>query len=103
MSRIKYDGIIEAVHYSNNGQVEWVRAYERRGSTFSDLRLIPRQELLERLKAGQVYYIGRRVLYRASTFVLGSMVSWVENGEDKILTTGRSPVENDSLADTPVI
>jgi hypothetical protein len=41
----KFDGVIEAVRYKN-GQVEVVRAFERRGAAFSDRILIPRRELL---------------------------------------------------------
>ena len=47
----KFDGIIEAVRYKN-GQIVTVRAYERRGATFSDRLLIERKDLLERLKTG---------------------------------------------------
>ena len=32
MANKKYDGVIEAVHYAPDGQVEWVRAYLRRGA-----------------------------------------------------------------------
>ena len=47
----KHDGIIEAVRYKN-GQIVMVRAYERRGSSYSDRVLIDRKDLLERIKNG---------------------------------------------------
>ena len=68
MAKQKFDGIIEAVHYAKDGQVVWVRAYERRGSTFSDHILISRQELVNRLKAGKLYLTGQRKEFLASTF-----------------------------------
>jgi len=47
----KVDGVIEAVRYKN-GQIVIVRAYERRGATFSDHVLLERKTLLERLQKG---------------------------------------------------
>ena len=52
MAKVKYDGVIEAVHYAADGQVEWVRAYLRRGPAFSDRIMLDRQTLIEDLKAG---------------------------------------------------
>src|ERR1051325_4394225 len=63
----KFDGVIEAVRYKN-GQIAVVRAFERRGTTFSDRVLIPRDELLERLKKGRKFVIGKRKEFLASTF-----------------------------------
>ena len=51
MADKKFDGVIEAVHYSRGGQIDFVRAYERRGVTFSDRVLLNRKTLLERLSA----------------------------------------------------
>ena len=48
----KFDGVIEAVRYKS-GKIEVVRAYERRGATFSDHVLLDRKELLERLRGGK--------------------------------------------------
>ncbi len=63
----KLDGVIEAVRYKN-GQIEVVRAFERRGATFSDRIMVTRKELLERLKNGQKFVIGKRREFLASTF-----------------------------------
>ncbi len=103
MSRKKYDGVIEAVHYSPNGQVDWVRAYERRGSTFSDWLIIPRSQLVERLKAGKTFIIGRRVPYLASTFETGKPLHLADHGDTPLLTTDNLPVEKDTLAGAPII
>ena len=48
----KFDGVIEAVRYKD-GQIDVVRAFERRGAAFSDRIMIDRKELLERLKEGK--------------------------------------------------
>ena len=47
----KFDGVIEAVRYKN-GQIEVVRAFERRGATFTDRIMLKRDEFLKRLKKG---------------------------------------------------
>ena len=63
----KFDGVIEAVRYKN-GQIVVVRAFERRGAAFSDRVLVDRKELLERLKKGQKFVIGKRRELMAGTF-----------------------------------
>ncbi len=68
----KFDGVIEAVRYASDGKILMVRAYERRGPTFSDQVLIERPALLERLKNGKTYVIGRRTEFLGSTFETGA-------------------------------
>lgn len=63
-----YDGIIEAVRFARNGQIDMVRAYERRGDTFSDRVLLDRKTLIERLKTKKRFVIGQRMKFLASTF-----------------------------------
>ncbi len=103
MSRKKFDGVIEAVHYDPAGQVEWARVYERRGSAFSDLLIISRAQLMERLKGGKKYMIGQRIPYMAGTFKTGKKLNLVAQGQKQYLTTESQPVEKDTLAETPVI
>ena len=55
MARTTFDGVIEAVRYKPDGQVDWVRAYLRRGPTFSDRIMINRATLIENLKSGKRY------------------------------------------------
>ena len=96
----KVDGVIEAVHYKN-GQVATVRAYERRGATFSDCVLIERKELLERVKKGARFVVGQRKDLFASTFQLGRAVLLAkQDGHEWIAT--RSDATRDELEDTPV-
>jgi len=47
------DGVVEAVHYSQDGQVAYVRAYQRRGPTFSDVVLIQRDDLVKLINPGR--------------------------------------------------
>lgn len=68
MAKPKFDGLIEAVRYSPDGKIELVRAYERRGATFSDHILIDRANLVTRLKGGEIFVTGSRKEFLGSTF-----------------------------------
>lgn len=83
----KFDGVVEAVRYKKTGRIEWVRAYERRGPTWSDHFMIERPELLKRLQAGQRFYTGERVLYNASEFNLGEKIIVDDDGKGEVIIT----------------
>jgi len=100
---MKFDGVIEAVHYHPDGQVAWVRIYERRGPTFSDLVLLDRNTLVDRLKAGKKFTGGRRLLLRASTFEFYQPVLLVHPEGKELLVAGESRVEHDSLVGIPIL
>ena len=97
----KFDGVIEAVRYKN-GQIAVVRAFERRGSSFSDRVLIDRKDLLERLKKGQKYVVGKRRELLASTFEVQEKPLQVleQNGREIIST--RPDADHDELEQAPV-
>ena len=96
----KFDGIIEAVHYKN-GQIVTVRAYERRGASFSDRVLIERKDLLERIKSGKKFLTGARKEYLAGTFEEGKPVQLVNlDGKEYIAT--REGADHDELEQVPV-
>jgi len=96
----KFDGIIEAAHYKN-GQIVTVRAYERRGASFSDRILIGRKELLERIKSGKQFLTGVRKEYMAGTFEEGKPVKMIRHdGKDFIST--RDEADHDELEQVPV-
>jgi hypothetical protein len=103
MSRIKYDGVIEAVHYNPAGQVAWVRVYERRGSAFSDLVILSRAKLVERINYGKTFVIGRRVPYLAGAFETGKKLCLVPQDHHQWLTTENQPADKDNLVEAPVI
>ena len=82
----KFDVVIEAVRYKN-GNIEVVRAYERRGATFSDRILLDRKTLLERLKDGKRFVTGQRKQYLGSTFDVGKSVKLVGQDGKQVVTT----------------
>jgi hypothetical protein len=96
----KIDGVIEAVRYKN-GQLTIVRAYERRGATFSDRVLLERGTLLERLQKGQQYLTGSREELRASTFKIGKHVLIVKLDDRELLATCENAAQDD-LEELPV-
>ena len=96
----KVDGVIEAVRYTD-GQIEEVRAFERRGSAYSDRVLISREKLLERLKDGKKFVLGQRKEFFAGTFETGKPVQVVSRGGKEFIAT-RSDAERDELEQAPV-
>lgn len=96
----KFDGVIEAVRYKN-GQIVVVRAFERRGAAFSDRILITRKELLERLKDGKKFVVGKRKELLAGSFDEGKPVQLISHdGKDFISTSNAA--ERDELEQAPV-
>ena len=96
----KFDGVVEAVRYKN-GQIVMIRAYERRGSSFSDRVIIERKDLLERLKKGKKFITGSRREFLASTFESGKPLQVVRQDGKEFVAT-RDGVERDELEQTPV-
>ena len=103
MAKVKYDGVVEAVHYRPDGQVEWVRTYLRRGPTFSDYILLDREALIEHLNSGKKYYAGRRIPQLASTFEISSQVKLIKKNGSEILVTDDLESDQDCLKNVPVI
>jgi len=95
----KIDGVIEAVRYKN-GQILLMRAYERRGATFSDCVLLDRKTLLERLQKGANYMTGARKELRASTFTLGKSVLVLKQADRELLATDANTTR-DELENVP--
>ena len=97
----KFDGVIEAVRYKD-GQIEAVRAFERRGATYSDRIMVARHELLERLKKGQKFVVGKRREFMASTFdIQDKPVQVVDRNGKEIIATS-SDADHDELEQAPV-
>lgn len=96
----KFDGIIEAVHYKN-GQIVTVRAYERRGTSFSDRVLIERKDLLERIKSGKKFMTGTRKELWGGTFDEGKPVQLVQRDGKEFIAT-RDGANQDELEQVPV-
>lgn len=101
MAKQKLDGVVEAVHYAPDGKVAWVRAYERRGSTYSDRILLDRNALIERIKAGKHFFTGQRILLEAGTFEIIHPIRVIGLDNHPILVTGYSPASQDTLDGVP--
>ena len=97
MAKQKFDGVIEVVRYTPEGLIDMVRAFERRGATFSDRLLWKRAELVERLKAGQKIVIGSPQLYLASTFTVGASVRLERSRNGELIVTGKESSDHDRL------
>jgi hypothetical protein len=103
MSRQKFDVVIEAVRYSPDGEIDFVRAYKRRGAAFSDRVLLKRQDLLALLEHKQRLVTGQRKEYMAGTFETGKAVSLAKYDGKMVLTTGDKTPAQDSLDGVPLI
>lgn len=99
----KLDGVIEAAHFNPDGKLAWVRAYERRGPTWSDVVLLDRDTLVQRLKQHKRFYVGSRRESWASQFDLTLPVRLVENYRSDVLVTGRGGSQKDRLDGIPVV
>jgi len=95
----QFDGVIEAVRYKG-GKIDVVRAYERRGATFSDRVLLNRKTLIERIKQGKQFITGERKEFMASTFEVGKLVNLFDKDDKQIITT-HNPPERDELEGVP--
>jgi hypothetical protein len=103
MAKGKIDGVIQAVRYNPNGQIDWVRAYLRRGPTFSDRVIISRDTLLAYLKSGKKIFIGERQPQMASTFEIRAPLRLVEKDDREFLVAGVLEAERDRLEGVPVL
>lgn len=99
----KVDGVIEAVHYRPDGQLDWVRAYLRRGAAWSDRVIITRDELVKNLKAGMHLSLGQRVEYMAGTFDFGAPVKLAVADGKEVLVTSSTPADHDLLEGAPLL
>ncbi len=97
----KFDGVIEAVRYKN-GQIVVVRAFERRGTAFSDRVLLDRKEFLERLKKGQKYVVGKRKEFLAGTFEVQEKPVLVLGQNGKEIISTRLDADHDELEQAPI-
>jgi hypothetical protein len=97
----KVDLIIEAARFKPNGQVEKVRAYMRRGPTFSDCILISRTELIDIIQNGKRVATGKRISGLASTFKELTPL-YLFQKDNPILATSKSRYsERDFFNDVP--
>jgi hypothetical protein len=103
MAKQKFDGIIEAVHYNKEGQIDWVRAFLRRGPTWSDWTLINRGELIDQLKNGKRFVVGKRIEYLGTTFKTDSTIKLISSNDHNIIVAGEIQSEMDNLEGVPIL
>ena len=98
---VKFDGVIEAARYFPDCSLAMVRAYVRRGATFSDHVLIDREMLVERLKKGKKFVTGQRTNLMASTFETSKVVRLSGSKGAEVISTS-AQTGRDLLEGTPV-
>ena len=98
-----FDGIIETVRYAPDGKIQWVRAYARHGFVFSDHFLLGREQLIERLKAGQRFFTGQRRPYQGNDFEVQKAIRLVQHGgQDYVVVGESSAAAKDQLTGVPI-
>jgi hypothetical protein len=102
LPQAKFDGVIETVRYTPAGRMDMVRVYEKRGPTFSDLVLLTREELLQKLRAGKKFYVGKRIPFQASTFEISVPVFISGHSGQEIIVSGRQRGDNDDIQGAPL-
>jgi hypothetical protein len=103
MARSKYDGVIEAVHFKKDGDIDWVRAFLRRGPTWSDWILLNRDELVDHLKSGKRFVTGKRIEYLGTTFEPIESINLIEKNHQNVIVTGETQSEVDRLDGVPIL
>ena len=102
MVKIPYDGVIEAIRTTADGQLELARAYEKRGLVFSDRILLTRADLIRRLKNGHKFMIGKRIPHMGGTFdTIGPIHLVKGSGGDQLSVSSSGTDQLDNLQDIP--
>jgi hypothetical protein len=103
MAKINYDGVLEAAHFTPDGQLDWVRVYMRRGPIFSDRILLSRQEFTNLLKAGKRYMLGERITNMGGKFHTSRPVRLAQWDGKEVIVVGETNPSDGELAGVPVL
>ena len=103
MAKNKFDGVIVAAHFDKNRQVEWVRAYLKKGPVFTDRVHLAREDLIAQIKAGKKFITGRRIEFEAATFETNHPVRVGQSNGSEFLVTGENQVVYDNLEGVPEV
>lgn len=103
MPKPKFDGVVEAVRYTPDKSVAWVRIYLRHGAAFSDYVLMDRSTLVEHLKSGKRYVAGKRIPRMAGTFEVSAPLQLLQSNGREILATSATKADAEYLAGVPII
>jgi hypothetical protein len=99
----KYDAVVVAVRLEETGRIDWLRAFERRGPTWSDGVKISRAEAIERIRSGDQFVTGERIIYQAGTFTTFDPILVEEQDGEACLVSGAKNGLGDSLANVPLL
>jgi hypothetical protein len=97
MPRDKITAVIDSVRYLPDGGIDVVRLYERRGAVWSDLILLPRADLIKRIRKGKIT-TGSRKPFLGSDLEIGVPVHY----EMDIFYTGDQRGKLDLMDGVPV-
>ncbi len=103
MAKINYDGVVEAAHFKPDGQLDWVRVYERRGAIFSDRIVLSRDAFARQLKAGKRYMVGERILNLGGVFTVSQPVRLFTQDGKQVIVAGDSQASKDELNGVPIL
>lgn len=103
MAPVKFDYLIEAVHFSGRGVIDTVRVYQRRGAAVSDHITINRAQLLEALQAGRTVVTGTRHEYLAGTFSISTAVKLAGPKELPVISIEGNTPAGDDLPGVPLL
>jgi hypothetical protein len=99
----KYDGVVVAAHFSADGKIDWVRAFERHGFVFSDRFNMDRETLVQKIKEGKKFKIGQRLTYMGNDFKTGEDIRLIEQNGENIIVAGPYQNAKDDLGNIPII
>jgi hypothetical protein len=103
MARIKYDGVLETAHFKADGQLDWVRVYQRRGAVFSDRVVLSRESFIEQLKKGMRYVVGERIPRMGAKFTVSQSVQLQERDGKQVIALGAARPAADDLTGVPIL
>ena len=103
MAKVDYDGVVQAVHYDDQGQIKWVRVFLRRGAAWSDYIQLERDDLVDKINSGLRFRTGERLPYVGGIFETKFPVELVKVNNHEVLVAGDEQAETDSLEGVPLI
>ncbi len=103
MAKINYDGVVEAAHFKPDGQLDWVRVYERRAAVFSDRIILSREAFIKQLKAGKHYMVGERIENMGGMFNVSQPVRLLERDGKQVIVVGDALTTTDEMIGVPII
>ncbi|MFC1996906.1 hypothetical protein ACFLXI_04780 [Chloroflexota bacterium] len=98
-----YDGVVVAARYTQQGELDWVRAFVRQGFVFSDRLLLDRETLVEHLQEGKRFKTGERMIYHGNDFKIIEDIHLIESDSGNLIIAGTGSSNQDSLGNIPIL